>query len=126
MQSPEYASQNAASAARCSPYATSFSARTWSTGGPDYVHTTATRTGAAADGAEQLLAAVTQMAHSQPGVPFARDFWLTTDIVFGGQSLVVFARSKDSTMRPYAIKCGPSALRLLVNSSPPPCARACT
>jgi hypothetical protein len=54
---------------------------------------------------EQLIAAVTNMALSQPPLVFADRFLFTTDSVEGGQSIVVFARSRDAGMRQFAIKC---------------------
>jgi hypothetical protein len=58
---------------------------------------------------ERLVAAVTNMAISQPPVSFAARFLLTSAIVRGGQSIVVFARSCDAGMRQFAIKCAPCA-----------------
>jgi hypothetical protein len=54
---------------------------------------------------DRLKAAVANMAHSNPPIPFAKRFLLTTDIVHGGQSVVVFARGNDAGLRQFAIKC---------------------
>jgi hypothetical protein len=56
---------------------------------------------------EQLIAAVTNMAMSQPPTVFADRFLFTTDMVEGGQGIVVFARGRDAGMRQFAIKCVP-------------------
>jgi hypothetical protein len=54
---------------------------------------------------DRLVAAVTNMAMSQPPLVFANRFLFTTDMVEGGQGIVVFARSRDAGMRQIAIKC---------------------
>jgi hypothetical protein len=54
---------------------------------------------------EQLITAVTNMALSQPAIEFANRFLFTTDMVVGGQGIVVFARGRDAGMRQFAIKC---------------------
>jgi hypothetical protein len=59
---------------------------------------------AARDEKDQLTTAVTNMALSQPAIVFANRFLFTTDMVFGGQGVVVFSRGRDAGMRQYAIK----------------------
>jgi hypothetical protein len=54
---------------------------------------------------EQLVAAVTNMALSQPPLAFADRFLFMTDMVAGGQGIVAFARGRDAGMRQFAIKC---------------------
>jgi hypothetical protein len=60
---------------------------------------------AAAGEGDRLVAAVTNMAMSQPPLDFANRFFFTTDMVKGGQGIVVFARSRDAGMHQIAIKC---------------------
>jgi hypothetical protein len=69
-----------------------------------------TKTMAADDEMGRLIAAVTNMATSQPPIPFGTRFLLTSETVKGGQGIVVFARGGDAAMRPYAIKCAPITL----------------
>jgi hypothetical protein len=59
---------------------------------------------AARDEKDQLITAVTNMALSQPALEFANRFLFTTDMIVGGQGVVVFARGRDAGMRQYAIK----------------------
>lgn len=70
------------------------------------------RTLAAKDEKGRLIAAVTNMAASQPPIPFGSRFLLTSDIVEGGQGIIVFARGNNAAMRPYAIKCAPCIVNL--------------
>jgi hypothetical protein len=70
------------------------------------------RTLAPKDEMRRLIAAVTNMASSQPPIPFGSRFLLTNDIVEGGQGVVVFARSNNAAMRPYAIKCASCIVNL--------------
>jgi hypothetical protein len=60
---------------------------------------------AAADERKRLVAAVTNMAMSQPPLVFANRFLFTTDMVRGGQGIVVFARNSGAGMHHIAIKC---------------------
>jgi hypothetical protein len=53
---------------------------------------------------DRLEASVANMAHSNPPIPFAKGFLLTTDMVHGSQS----ARGDDASMRQFAIKCVPT------------------
>jgi hypothetical protein len=57
------------------------------------------------DEQNQLVAAVTNMAMSQPPLVFANRFVFTTDMVEGGQGIVVFARGRSAGMNHIAIKC---------------------
>jgi hypothetical protein len=54
---------------------------------------------------ERIIAAVTNMAMSRPPLVFANRFLFTTDMVQGGQGIVVFAHRKDVGMHHVAIKC---------------------
>jgi hypothetical protein len=59
----------------------------------------------AGDEQARLMTALTNMAESDPPHLFANRYFLTTDIVKGGQSVVVFARGRVSNMHHIAIKC---------------------
>jgi hypothetical protein len=61
----------------------------------------------AVDEDDRLVAAVTNMALSKPPLVFANRFLFTTDMVQGGQGIVVFGRSSGACMRHIAIKCVP-------------------
>ena len=55
---------------------------------------------------DRLVRAIMNLATSQPQILFAGAYLLTTDVVYGAQGIVVFARGRDAGMRQYAIKCG--------------------
>jgi hypothetical protein len=63
------------------------------------------------DEKDRLVFAVTNMAMSQPPLVFADRFLFTTDIIEGGQGVVVFARNRDAGLRQFAVKCAPCFLK---------------
>jgi hypothetical protein len=75
-----------------------------SSGSTGFTNVAMPLTGTAGTEKEQLITAVTNMALSQPAIEFAHRFLFTTDMMLGGQSVVVFARGRSAGMRQYAIK----------------------
>jgi hypothetical protein len=63
------------------------------------------------DEKDRLVSAVTNMAMLQPPLVFADRFLFTTDIIEGGQGVVVFARNRDAGLRQFAVKCAACFLK---------------
>ena len=53
----------------------------------------------------QLRTALENMASAEPPCPFAGEYLLSPNVVYGGQALVVFARDVGHGFMQYAIKC---------------------
>jgi hypothetical protein len=88
------------------------------------------RTMAVEDEKDRLVSAVNNMAMSQPPLVFADRFLFTTDIIEGGQGVVVFARNRDAGLRQFAVKCDACLLKTSARKCDPwtlltgPCASA--
>lgn len=68
---------------------------------------------------QELVKAVEAMAHAEPQELFAGNYYLSTDMVQGGQALVVFGRGRGAGMRQHAIKCAPGAKTPAPRHAPP-------